>query len=185
MKGKKLSEETKKKIGTALKGRPFSGTKCDWNGRKHTDETKKKISVATKGRRVSEEAKQKLRGSNSPLWKGGIATGENAKEYKRFKCLERRSRKINAEGSHTLEEWNELKIRCGFACLCCGKREPQISLTEDHILPLIDGGSDFIENIQPLCKSCNSVKGTKHISFYKKNPRIEVTIDMSSFPHPN
>jgi len=73
----------------------------------------------------------------------------------------RRARKKGAAGSHTLEEWRMLKILHGYKCAICGKEK---KLTRDHIIPLTRGGSDCIENIQPLCKSCNSRKGTKFMS---------------------
>ncbi len=77
----------------------------------------------------------------------------------------RRARKLLAKGSHTEQEWQELKARYDYKCLCCGRQEPEIKLTRDHIRPLIFGGSDSIDNIQPLCARCNSKKSLRHIDY--------------------
>lgn len=101
-------------------------------------------------------------GDKSHFWKGGIT---NDPGYVSFRSKRRRIRKMNAGGSHTLLQWKELKRMHYGYCLMCGLSEPEIRLTEDHVTPLIRGGSDNIENIQPLCQSCNSTKGTKVLSF--------------------
>jgi 5-methylcytosine-specific restriction endonuclease McrA len=77
----------------------------------------------------------------------------------------RRVRKLFAKGSHTDVEWQALKAKYNFKCLCCGKQEPEIKLTRDHVHPLILGGSDSIDNIQPLCARCNSKKGFRQIDY--------------------
>lgn len=138
MKGKKLSEETKKKIS--------KNHSKHFIGKTHTEESKQKNRKSHKG-------------IKSSLWKGGIS--ENRKEYYRFKCLERIARKKQAEGNHTIKEWEELKNKYNFRCVHCFRKEPDIKLTEDHIIPLSKNGTNFISNIQPLCKSCNSKKGSK------------------------
>ena len=97
-------------------------------------------------------------GDKHPRWKGGY-------ENNKFLQKRRRARKKGADGSHTLGEWDLLKKQYGHRCPACGKEEPEIKLTEDHIVPLVKGGSDYIENIQPLCRSCNSRKYTKVIKF--------------------
>ena len=75
---------------------------------------------------------------------------ENSRKY--------RIRKRNAIGHHTEKEWRELKQMYNYTCLCCDKQEPEITLTRDHVIQLSDGGTDNIDNIQPLCRSCNSKK---------------------------
>ncbi|MBI5713794.1 MAG: HNH endonuclease [Chloroflexi bacterium] len=77
----------------------------------------------------------------------------------------RRARKFVAKGSHKDEEWQNLKSFYNYRCLCCGKQEPEIKLTRDHVVPLTQGGSDSIDNIQPLCTRCNSKKNFKHIDY--------------------
>jgi 5-methylcytosine-specific restriction endonuclease McrA len=61
-------------------------------------------------------------------------------------------------GEHfTEEEWAALVDSCGGECLSCGT--PHEPLTVDHIVPLSLGGSNAIQNIQPLCEVCNNLKG--------------------------
>ena len=69
-----------------------------------------------------------------------------------------RARKRNADGSHTLKEWQDLVVKFDNKCAFCKESK---KLTKDHIIPLSKGGSDFIFNIQPLCKNCNSKKNNK------------------------
>ena len=77
----------------------------------------------------------------------------------------RRARKLAASGSHTDEEWQALKAFYEYKCLGCGKQEPEIRLTRDHVIPLTKGGTDSIDNVQPLCARCNSKKNNKHIDY--------------------
>jgi hypothetical protein len=53
-------------------------------------------------------------------------------------------------------------LKYGKKCLCCGS-EKNISL--DHIIPIKKGGKNTLDNLQPLCKSCNSKKGIKIIDY--------------------
>ncbi len=80
----------------------------------------------------------------------------------------KRARKMNAIGSHTNGEWETLKAQYNWTCPHCGREEPETKLTEDHIIPLSKGGSDNIENIQPLCGKGNSEKHTKSTKYVIK-----------------
>lgn len=80
------------------------------------------------------------------------------KEYYIIKSHHRYARKMNAQGSHSVKEWSTLKAQFDNRCVRCLRL---IQLTRDHVIPLSKGGSDYISNIQPLCKSCNSHKMTE------------------------
>jgi 5-methylcytosine-specific restriction endonuclease McrA len=72
-------------------------------------------------------------------------------------------------GRHTDQEWLDLCVEYGHKCPSCGKSKP---LTKDHIVPIAKGGTDSIDNIQPLCRSCNSIKGTKTIKYHNRARHI-------------
>ena len=70
----------------------------------------------------------------------------------------RKAKEFNAKGRFTQQEWEDLKKHYFFTCLACRRTEPEIELTVDHVKPLSSGGSNFIKNIQPLCRGCNTKK---------------------------
>ena len=90
----------------------------------------------------------------------------------------RKARKLEAGGSFTAQQWLALLLLYGHKCLCCGRAELELHsknlmLVPDHVVPLCDGGTNDISNIQPLCHSlvlgslggCNNRKGRKTIDF--------------------
>jgi 5-methylcytosine-specific restriction endonuclease McrA len=87
----------------------------------------------------------------------------------------RRARERGNGGSFSGQEWMNLKAAYRFQCLCCGQSEPHITLTIDHVLPLINGGKNDILNIQPLCGPCNFRKGRRHID-YRTNAQIPLLL---------
>lgn len=162
--GRYISDEHKRKIGLAN------------SQKRRTLEERKRISETQMGRKASQETKNKMSishsGEKNHFWKGGIST------YKRKVYLNsrRRALKRNATGTHTEDDWENLKKEYNYICPSCFEKEPNITLTEDHITPLIKGGNDNIENIQPLCRSCNCKKNTKIIKYdyVKTNQRLPI-----------
>tara|TARA_B100000678_G_scaffold13657_1_gene10728 strand:+ start:7963 stop:8574 length:612 start_codon:yes stop_codon:yes gene_type:complete len=77
------------------------------------------------------------------------------------KVHRRRAKKLEAEGSHTKEELAALLDRQACRCAYCRADLRKVSKHADHIVPLSEGGSDAIENIQYLCAPCNLSKGAK------------------------
>jgi 5-methylcytosine-specific restriction endonuclease McrA len=77
-----------------------------------------------------------------------------------------KARKLNVGG--TMDGELLEKIRQYYSpngkCLGCGKVK---KLAYDHIHPLMLGGENSITNIQPLCRSCNSRKGSRTIIDYR------------------
>lgn len=77
------------------------------------------------------------------------------RESKLRRLHEYRAKKSINGGSHTGTEWLKLLRRFNNECLNCGSKE---RIEKDHIKPISKGGSNSLENLQPLCRSCNAAK---------------------------
>lgn len=60
-------------------------------------------------------------------------------------------------------------------CQICGKVLTKETVTIDHIIPVSKGGTNDIENLQPMCRSCNSRKGNRPMSNYIVNTSFTIT----------
>ncbi len=92
----------------------------------------------------------------------------NSPERNSGNSVKRRARNRGVPGSHTNEEWKSLCNAFGNRCVCCGSYG---NLTRDHVIPLTkQGSSNFISNIQPLCKPCNCSKHNNNSVDYRIHP---------------
>lgn len=85
------------------------------------------------------------------------ATRPAAKRYER-----QRRRKQTISGRHTAEQWAEVLARYNYQCLCCGSMD---NIQKDHVMPIAMDGTDNIDNLQPLCATCNNRKGARYIDY--------------------
>jgi uncharacterized protein YdaU (DUF1376 family) len=104
-------------------------------------------------RAKSKTEKKAAAGAEGAAAKWGLSTGDDhhAKRSERLANARRLA-------THTKDEWDVLVDLCGNLCVRCGATPP---LSKDHITPIYQGGSDGIQNLQPLCRKCNQSKGAE------------------------
>jgi 5-methylcytosine-specific restriction endonuclease McrA len=105
----------------------------------------------------------KCRNARTNRWRSNNT--ERVREIDKVHTGNYRSQKRGNGGRITADEWNALKKHYNYTCLCCKRREPEIRLSLDHVIPISKGGPNTIENVQPLCDSCNSKKHAKTIDY--------------------
>lgn len=69
----------------------------------------------------------------------------------------RRRNRRRPTGRVYMSDWMECLAEHNFSCAVCQKRGRK-NLTLDHIKSLGAGGTNTINNIQPLCKRCHEIK---------------------------
>ena len=171
------SAKWREKVTDDQKRRYAASSKVRWNNlpKAKRDEYNSKRSERSKNATLSKKLSEKQRSRRK--WRE--LSPEKKEEYKqkqrewiaanpemvREKIHRRRARLIGGGGSYTAEEWNDLVNKFEHRCPSCGRSEPEIKLTVDHMIAISKGGSNSIDNIQPLCGQCNSSKATETICF--------------------
>lgn len=103
----------------------------------------------------SQWEKRKKRMADDPLY------AKKVKQQRKNVWMRYNGRK-RAGGDYTTEQWLGVLSRAGGKCLRCGTSE---NIQRDHVNPIRHGGSNYINNIQPLCKPCNVSKHAKFIDY--------------------
>ena len=73
-------------------------------------------------------------------------------------ALRRNASKRAGGGQVSTDEWQAMLDRFSGRCAKCGSSE---NIHMDHVVPLSRGGAHSIDNVQPLCQTCNLRKHTK------------------------
>lgn len=105
------------------------------------------------------EAKRNWRAKNAERVRQAFRNAY-AKNPVRFKLRVYRRR---SAGNLTYLEWQEILQRFGNICLRCLKSK--VKLTIDHVKPISKGGETTVDNVQPLCLSCNMYKRDREVDY--------------------
>lgn len=152
-KGVPLSVETRAKLSLSHKGKPFSGTHCEWKGRKHKVESRLKMSESHKGEK-------------SILWRGGLT-----------------QKNLLLRQGVEYKLWREKVFeRDNYTCVLCkipSQKGNRKEINADHIKPwaYFPELRFDLENGRTLCVDCHKQTDTYMGRAQKNyNPRTVIQI---------
>lgn len=94
----------------------------------------------------------------APIWHWGDGYGGYV-----YELIRDEARRVGLDVGDDLS-WSPTSLRLGiferdaYRCQLCGEWH---DLTIDHIIPKSRGGLTVLDNLQTLCRSCNSRKGAR------------------------
>jgi uncharacterized protein YdaU (DUF1376 family) len=112
-------------------------------------------------KRADEEI-ERYRSKSAKARESALASVAARRDRSNAQIRSERMAAARAKGTHTTEQWIALRHVCGYVCVKCGASGHQ---DRDHITPVYQGGSDSIDNIQPLCARCNASKGPESVDY--------------------
>jgi hypothetical protein len=96
-----------------------------------------------------------IRSQKDPLHYGNAGQRRKARQEKLLLTLSNK-------------QWEFIKYAFNDRCCYCGKKRP---LTKDHYIALAEGGATTHRNVIPVCRKCNSSKGTNGAMYwFRKQP---------------
>ena len=94
-------------------------------------------------------------------------------EKTRLRSAKRRSREMSAEGTYAATDIQNLLTAQNHKCASCRCSLKKTGYHVDHIQPLAKGGTNWPDNLQILCPSCNLSKGAKDpVQWAQENGRL-------------
>lgn len=113
--------------------------------------------------RLEERKNKSVKAKESASNKWNNKSGDNLNRSERLAIA-------RTKGTHTKEQWSAMLEFFNFSCVRCDSTD---KIVKDHIIPIYQGGSDGLDNLQPLCQKCNCSKGSENtdhrIKFCIKN----------------
>lgn len=134
---------------------------------KHLTEKSEQVYAVNKAWRI---ANKELMANAGRAWRA--ANPGKATEIAR----NRRAKKRNADGIHTVEDVNSIFENQRGKCANCNKKLIKTGKEKyhvDHITPLAKGGTNWPSNLQCLCPDCNLRKAAKNpLDWAKENGKL-------------
>lgn len=110
------------------------------------------------------EQKKKWAQSNPEKRKASIVNWtNNNKQRVRFNWKRNSARRRHNVGTFTHDQWYARVAFYGWKCAYCLIDLTEKTLTIDHIIPIIKGGTNWASNLAPACRKCNVRKNRNRL----------------------